>query len=76
MLPSLLKSPIEISLGIEPAKNRELSAAIKYPLSLPRRIVTLLSVSLVTARSGNLSLLMSAISTLPGELPTLILYYS
>ena len=65
-----------MSFGIEPAKNGELTASVKPPLPLPRKIVTLLSVSLVMARSGKLSLLKSAISTLPGALPTLILIVS
>src|SRR5688572_3809108 len=63
---------MQMSLGWGPAEKGEFLASLNPPLRFPRRTVTLLSVSLVIARSGKLSLLKSAVSTLPGDLPTSI----
>src|SRR5882762_10565355 len=59
-----------MSLGACPAGNGEPFACVNPPLPSPSRIVTLLLCSLATAISGLPSLLRSAISTLPGAVPT------
>jgi hypothetical protein len=76
ILLSLLKSAIAISFGKESTGKGESLASENLPATSLKKIDALFSSEFATIISGFLSLLKSAISTLPGPLPVLSVSYS
>ena len=70
-LPSRLKSPTATEKGLVPTFSGEEGAAVKSPVPVPSRMLTLLEPALATARSGRPSRLKSPTATELGWVPTL-----
>src|SRR3954469_22116166 len=67
-LPSLLKSPTAMDLGVWPTVTGK-PGAVKPPTPSPRRIVTLFEEEFTTAKSGLVSRLKSAVTIWLGASP-------